>query len=92
MRKEAFENLNACQQCDVSCLVNSTIDAMVNDQFDFMRMTAFIELLKERIGQLDVVPKSMIESRHCSCGSAETNPQQQDVTSQTVSEQDALED
>lgn len=77
MIKEYYDSLRPIQQVDVSYIVNKAIEEMVNEQFDFIRMAASIELLKERIGQLDVVPRSMINERNgvSSCGSTEVNPQ-----------------
>jgi len=87
MNKEYFDSLRPIQQAEVSYLVNKTIEEMVQEQFDFTRTLAFIELLKERLGQLDVVPRSMVESRKGVCGSASTNPPTEEITeSPTVSE------
>ena len=87
MNKEYFDSLRPIQQAEVSYLVNKTIEEMVQEQFDFTRTLAFIELLKERLGQLDVVPRSMVESRKGVCGSVSTNPPTEEITERpTVSE------
>jgi len=74
MSKEYFDSLRPMQQAEVSYILNKAIDDMVQEQFDFARMLAFIELAKERIGQLDVVPRSMVESRISVNGSTCINP------------------
>jgi hypothetical protein len=64
MNKEYFDNLRPVQQAEVSILVDSTISQMVAEQFDFAKTSAFVELLKERLGQLDVVPRSLVDGRN----------------------------
>ena len=75
MKREYYDSLRPMQQAEVSYAVNKAIEEMVNEQFDFMQMTASIELLKERIGQLDVVPRSMVIGRNGVIGSTEVNLQ-----------------
>jgi hypothetical protein len=71
MDKEYFDSLRAIEQADVTCLVIGTITEMIKEQFTFAKATAFVELLKERLGQMDVVPRSMVESRTGICGTEE---------------------
>lgn len=81
MTRDYFEKMSIYKQGDVSILVNSTIETMVKEQFNLTQVVMFTALLQERLGQLDVVPTSMVESRHCVCGSAETDPQPEETTS-----------
>jgi hypothetical protein len=64
MHKEYFDSLRPIQQAEVSYIVDKAIDEMVQEQFDLARMLAFIELAKERLGQLDVVPRSLVNERN----------------------------
>jgi hypothetical protein len=93
MDKNNFEKLSIYKQGDVSVLVNSTIGEMVKEQFNLTQVLAFVEMLKERLGQLDVVPRSMIESRNVAfCGPTEVDPREDNVTKcPTASEQASLE-
>ncbi|MDD5065008.1 MAG: hypothetical protein PHQ35_09675 [Phycisphaerae bacterium] len=63
MYKEYFDSLRPIEQAEVSIVVDSAISEMIEERFNFSQTTAFVELLKERLGNLDVAPRNMIESR-----------------------------
>lgn len=78
MKKITFENLNVCQQTDVSYLANKTLDEMTGQNFSFAHMAAFMEVMTERIGLLIPVHVGQISVSQGNTeeeGSAETNPQ-----------------
>lgn len=78
MKKITFENLNVCQQTDVSCLANETLDEMTSQRFSFAHMTAFLEVMTERIGLLIPVHAGQISVSQCNTeekGPAVTDPQ-----------------
>ena len=52
MSREAFESLINSQKAEVSVLADELINKMINMQFDFTHMTAFKEVLTERISCL----------------------------------------
>lgn len=87
MNKEYFDSLRPIQQAEVSIIVSKAINEMVQEQFNFTKALAFVELLRERLGQLDVVPRSMVEQRISVCGPVNTNPPTEETTEiQEVSE------
>ena len=73
MRKEYFDSLRPAEQADEMTVVENSLNEMVKEQFNFAKMAAFIELAKERIGALDVVPRMLVEGRHVG-GSTGVNP------------------
>jgi hypothetical protein len=95
MNKEYFDSLNIYKQTDVRYIVKKAIEEMIKDQFTFAQMTAFVELTKEEIGNLDVVPRNMIESRRgVVCGgpteaNPHTNAAEQRAVGQSSSQEEA---